>query len=49
MNWLFNFILNNNFLKKFLPKRDVDPQLSKAGQDERKPADDYYDHLGNPH
>ncbi len=48
MNWLFNFILNNKFLKRFLPKRDIDPQLSKEGQlDERRPACDYYDQIGN--
>ncbi|MCC8417758.1 MAG: hypothetical protein LN588_04625 [Rickettsia endosymbiont of Bryobia graminum] len=50
MNWLFNFILRNNFFKQFVPKQDIDKDLvEKDGLKDEESTRDYYEDLSNMH
>ncbi len=45
MTWLFNFILHNNILKRFIPKQDIDSQISPDNKPVEK--EPYFDNVGN--
>ncbi|XVN43448.1 MAG: hypothetical protein RCG15_04065 [Candidatus Rickettsia vulgarisii] len=50
MNWLFNFILRNNFFKQFVPRQDIDKDLAEIDNlKDKEPARDYYEDLSNMH